>query len=179
METISNFFMFLTWSNLLSADQWLENSNVITIQKGACEIYDSSRGAIPIVQISCTRWRSKAHSLAWWLKSRTHHDFGIFATATWILVDWRLSNRKYGDWSSLNCHSFPSLWRMCCRQTTSFSFPSMEVVENKNCPGAGSFQHLWADKPSSNGGKRYLITSIDDYTRKTWVYFFAREIRSF
>ena len=23
--------------------------------------------------------------------------------------------------------------------------------------------------PCSNGGKRYLITFIDDYTRKTWV----------
>ena len=25
--------------------------------------------------------------------------------------------------------------------------------------------------PSSNGGKRYLITFIDDFSRKTWVYF--------
>ena len=25
--------------------------------------------------------------------------------------------------------------------------------------------------PFSNGGKRYLITFIDDYTKKTWVYF--------
>ena len=28
----------------------------------------------------------------------------------------------------------------------------------------------------SNGGKRYFITFIDDYSWKTWVYFFAGEI---
>ena len=30
--------------------------------------------------------------------------------------------------------------------------------------------------PSSNGGKRYIITFIDDFSRYTWVYFFAGQI---
>ncbi|KAL3507598.1 hypothetical protein ACH5RR_032980 [Cinchona calisaya] len=33
-------------------------------------------------------------------------------------------------------------------------------------------------KPSSNGGKRYLITFIDDYSRKIWIYFFTGKVRS-
>ena len=33
--------------------------------------------------------------------------------------------------------------------------------------------------PSSNGGKRYLITFIDDYTRKTWVYFLQEKLEAF
>ena len=33
--------------------------------------------------------------------------------------------------------------------------------------------------PSSNGGKRYLITFIDDYTIKTWVYFLQEKLEGF
>ena len=33
--------------------------------------------------------------------------------------------------------------------------------------------------PSSNGGKRYLITFIDDYSRKTWVYFLQEKSEAF
>ena len=29
--------------------------------------------------------------------------------------------------------------------------------------------------PSSNGGKRYLITFIDDFSQKTWVYFLQKK----
>lgn len=34
-------------------------------------------------------------------------------------------------------------------------------------------------KPFSNGGKRYLITFIDDYSRKTWVYFLQAKSKAF
>jgi len=33
--------------------------------------------------------------------------------------------------------------------------------------------------PSSNRGKRYLITFIDDFTRKTWVYFLQQKLEAF
>jgi len=33
--------------------------------------------------------------------------------------------------------------------------------------------------PSSNGGKRYFITSIDDFFRKTWVYFLQEKSEAF
>ncbi|XP_056158405.1 uncharacterized protein LOC130134764 [Syzygium oleosum] len=42
-------------SNLLSTGQLQENNYVITIKKGACEIYDSVRDAIAIVQMSSNR----------------------------------------------------------------------------------------------------------------------------
>ena len=42
-------------NNLLSAGQLQEKGYVITIQKGACEIYDPSRGAIFVVQMSSNR----------------------------------------------------------------------------------------------------------------------------
>ena len=34
-------------------------------------------------------------------------------------------------------------------------------------------------KPISNGKKRYLITFIDDFSRKTWVYFLMEKSEAF
>lgn len=52
-ETISNFFYVPdVKSNFLSDGQLQENGYVITIQKSVCEIYDRSRGAIDVVQMS-------------------------------------------------------------------------------------------------------------------------------
>ncbi|KAH7571431.1 hypothetical protein JRO89_XS04G0051600 [Xanthoceras sorbifolium] len=49
VETISNvFYVPDLKSNLLSASQLQEKGYLITIQKGACEIYDPSRGAIAV-----------------------------------------------------------------------------------------------------------------------------------
>ncbi|TXG69126.1 hypothetical protein EZV62_004061 [Acer yangbiense] len=42
-------------SNLLSAGQLQEKGYIITIQNGACEIYDPSRGSIAVVQMSSNR----------------------------------------------------------------------------------------------------------------------------
>ncbi|CAL8156614.1 unnamed protein product [Prunus armeniaca] len=32
--------------------------------------------------------------------------------------------------------------------------------------------------PASNAGKRYFITFIDDYSRKTWVYFLQEKLEA-
>lgn len=56
VETISNVMHAPALkSNLLSAGPLQEKGYVITIQKGACEIYDPIRGAIAIVQMSSNR----------------------------------------------------------------------------------------------------------------------------
>ena len=56
VETISNvLYVPDLKSNLLSAGQLQEKGYVITIQKGVCEIYDPTRGAIAIVQMSSYR----------------------------------------------------------------------------------------------------------------------------
>lgn len=34
-------------------------------------------------------------------------------------------------------------------------------------------------RPISNGGKRYFITFIDDYSRKTWVYILKEKSNAF
>ena len=34
-------------------------------------------------------------------------------------------------------------------------------------------------KPSSNSDKRYILSFIDDLTRKTWVYFLHEKLEAF
>ena len=58
VETISNVFYIPNLKcNLLSADQLQEKDYIITIQKGACEIYDiyPSSGVIVVVQMGSNR----------------------------------------------------------------------------------------------------------------------------
>ncbi|KAL5808678.1 hypothetical protein ACOSQ3_029369 [Xanthoceras sorbifolium] len=56
VETISNvFYVPDLKSNLLSAGQLQEKGYIITIQKGACEIYDPSKGAIVVVPMSSNK----------------------------------------------------------------------------------------------------------------------------
>ncbi|XP_061338299.1 uncharacterized protein LOC133285140 [Gastrolobium bilobum] len=56
VETISNvLYVPDLKSNLLSAGQLQEKGYVITIKNGVCEIYDSVRGAIVVIQMSSNR----------------------------------------------------------------------------------------------------------------------------
>ncbi|KAK3001482.1 hypothetical protein RJ639_021878 [Escallonia herrerae] len=56
VETISNvLYVPNLKSNLLSAGQLQEKGYIITIQQGACEIYDPIRGAIVVVEMSSNR----------------------------------------------------------------------------------------------------------------------------
>ncbi|KAK3012760.1 hypothetical protein RJ639_008108 [Escallonia herrerae] len=56
VETISNvLYVPDLKSILLSASQLQENGYIITIQQGACEIYDPTRGAIIVVEMSSNR----------------------------------------------------------------------------------------------------------------------------
>ncbi|KAK2989971.1 hypothetical protein RJ640_004134 [Escallonia rubra] len=56
VETISNvLYVPDLKSNLLSAGQLQEKGYIITIQQGACEIYDPTKGAIVVVEMSSNR----------------------------------------------------------------------------------------------------------------------------
>ncbi|KAK2987329.1 hypothetical protein RJ640_023630 [Escallonia rubra] len=56
VETISNvLYVPDLKSNLLSASQLQEKGYIITIQQGACEIYDPTKGAIVVVEMSSNR----------------------------------------------------------------------------------------------------------------------------
>ncbi|RVW68890.1 Retrovirus-related Pol polyprotein from transposon TNT 1-94 [Vitis vinifera] len=80
-------------SNLLSVGQLQEKGYIITIQKGACEIYDPSRGAIVVVQMASNKLfplkidsvqsflMAKVKDLSWlWHLRYGHLNFGGLKT---------------------------------------------------------------------------------------------------
>ena len=55
-----------------------------------------------------------------------------------------------------------------------------KIMESKESLGASTFCDLYGPiNPSSNGGKQYFITFIDDCSRKTWVYFLQDKSEAF
>ncbi|KAL6322426.1 hypothetical protein AAG906_008081 [Vitis piasezkii] len=122
VETISNvFYVPDLKSNLLSAGQLQEKGYIITIQKGACEIYDPLRGAIDVVQMASNRL----------------FPLKIDSVQSFLMAESRRAKNV------------------------------LELVHSDICGPIN---------PTSNGGKKYLIIFIDDYSRKTWVSF-CRKIK--
>ena len=52
-------------------------------------------------------------------------------------------------------------------------------MESKNVPELIHSDICGQINPMSNGGKRYLSTFIDDYSRKTWVSFLQEKSEAF
>ena len=52
-------------------------------------------------------------------------------------------------------------------------------MESKRCLGTVHSDICGPINPSSNGGKRYLICFIDDFLRKTWIYFLQEKSEAF
>ncbi|KAL5806466.1 hypothetical protein ACOSQ4_029199 [Xanthoceras sorbifolium] len=106
VETISNvFYVPDLKSNLLSAGQLQEKGYIITIQKGACEIYDPSKGAIVVVPMSSNRlFPLRIENVQTCLMA--------LAFSLWSFEFWWIKNsttKEYGDRSSSNYSSLSSL----------------------------------------------------------------------
>lgn len=184
VETISDVLYVPSLKcNLLSAGQLQENGYVITIQKGACEIYEPVKGSIVVVPMSsnrlfplqvektetCLATQSKDPSRLWHLRYG-HLNFGGLQTLhKKNMVD---GLPKISD-SHKVCEtcvvgkqprgSFP-------QTTLSRAKAALELIHSDICGPI---------TPTSNGGKRYLITFIDDLTRKTWIYFLTVKSEAF
>ncbi|KAJ7980886.1 Retrovirus-related Pol polyprotein from transposon TNT 1-94 [Quillaja saponaria] len=183
-ETISNvLYVPNLKSNLLSAGQLQEKGYVITIQQGACEIYDPTRGAIAVVQMGSNRlFPLKIDSIrsclmaevkdpSWlWHFCYGHLSFGGLKTL-------QQKNMVTG----LSQITIPS---QVCEECVVGKQHRSQFPQGKSWRAKTVLELVHSDicgpiNPSSNGGKRYLITFIDDYTRKTWVYFLQEKSQAF
>ena len=184
METISNvFYVPDLRSNLLSADQLLEKGYIITFQKGACEIYDPSRGVITVIQMSGNRlfplkiesarscFLADVKDLSWlWHFRYGHLNFGGLQAL-------QKKNMVLG----LPQIAIPS---KVCEECVVSKQHRAPFPQGKSWRAKKILELVHSDicgpiKPSSNGGKRYLITFIDDFSRKTWVYFLQEKSEDF
>ncbi|KAL9437863.1 hypothetical protein AB3S75_023687 [Citrus x aurantiifolia] len=184
VETISNvFYLPDLKSNLLSVGQLQEKGYVITIQNGAGETYDPSRGAVAVVQMnsnklfplkinsaqSCLMVEVKDPSWLWHFHYG-HLNFGELKTL-----------QQKNMVISLPEIAIPS---QVCEECVVSQQHRSQFPQGKSWRAKNVLVLIHSDicgpiKPSSNRGKKYLITFIDDYTRKTWVNFLQEKSEAF
>ena len=184
VETISNvLYVPDLKSNLLSVGQLQEKGYIITIQKGICEIYDPTRGAIVVVKMSsnwlfplkiecvqsCLVAEIKDPSWLW------HFCYGhlSFSGLKTLQQKNMMTSLPQISTSSQVCEAciVGKQHRSQFPQGKSWRAKSVLELIHSNICGPIT--------PWSNGGKRYLITFIGYYTWKNLGLFFIGKIKSF
>lgn len=165
--------------NLLSVGQLQETGYELTFRNKICEIYDPKRGAIASIKMSSNRLfplkiqdvetcliaRIKDPSWLWHFRYG-HLNFGGLKT---------LQNRNMV--TGLPQINIPA---EVCEECIVSKQPRSQFPKGQSWRAKKVLELLHSDicgpiKPTSNGGKRYLITFIDDFTRKIWVYFLQKK----
>ena len=184
METISNVLYVLDLkSNLLSARQLQEKGYVITIKNGVCEIYDSVRGAITFFHMSSNRLCPlKIESIQSFLMSEMKDP-------SW-LWHFHYGHLSFGGLKTLQQKNMVTGLPQISTPSQIYEECVVSKQHRSKFPKGKSWrvkevlQLVYSDicgpiNPTSNGGKRYFITFIDDLSRKTWVYFLQEKSKAF
>jgi hypothetical protein len=185
VQTITSVFYVLDLkSNLISMGQLQERGYIIIIQQSRCQIHHPEKGLIAEEKITTNRMfplhiqddvqkclSTKVQDSTWlWHLRYGHLSFKGLKTL-------HEKNMVEGlpkiNWPTEMCEdcivgkqhhdSFPQgkAWR---------AEQILQLVHSDICGPIN---------PTSNGNKRYFITFIDDYSRKTWVYFLQDKSEAF
>ncbi|PRQ42077.1 putative RNA-directed DNA polymerase [Rosa chinensis] len=173
-------------NNLLSIGQLQEKGVTILIRNGMCQIYHPRKGLIMQTKMSanrmfviranmlpqasaCFQTVSEDNTHLWHCRYG-HLSFKGLRTLQYRkmvkgLPDFKMSSKLCKDCMVGKQHreSIPkkSMWRASHR---------LQLIHSDICGPI---------KPLSNSRKRYLISFIDDYSRKTWVYFLYEKSQAF
>ncbi|PRQ17740.1 putative RNA-directed DNA polymerase [Rosa chinensis] len=173
-------------NNLLSIGQLQEKGVAILIQNGMCQIYHPRKGLIMQTKMSanrmfvilanmlpqasaCFQTVSEDNTHLWHCRYG-HLSFKGLKTLQYRnmvkgLPDFKMPSKLCKDCMVGKQHreSIPkkSMWRASHR---------LQLIHSDICGPI---------KPLSNNRKRYLISFIDDYSRKTWVYFLNEKSQAF
>lgn len=185
VQTISNvLFVPDLKTNLLSVSQLQEKGYGIYVKNGVCRIEDEKLGLIAQVNMtanrmfplylqentqSCLSARLKVKEWLWHFRYG-HLSFGGLKTLQQKnmvtgLPQITIPSEVYEECvvSKQHRNQFPQgkSWR---------AKATLELVHSDICGPI---------TPCSNGGKRYIITFIDDFSRKVWVYFLQEKSEAF
>lgn len=177
IRTISDVLFVPTLkTNLLSVGQLQEKGYEIIIKDGVCAVHDAQLGLIAKVKMTPNRMfplyiqntpfsclSTKLKDAAWlWHFRYGHLNFGGLKV---------LQQKEM----VVGLPHFDSPSEICGDCTVSKqhrdSFPKGKSWRAKNVLELVHSDLCGPINPTSNGGKRYFITFVDDFSRKSWVYF--------
>ncbi|KAL0433268.1 UNVERIFIED_CONTAM: Retrovirus-related Pol polyprotein from transposon TNT 1-94 [Sesamum latifolium] len=171
-------------TNLLSVGQLQEKGYEIFIKNGVCRIQDEKLGMIAQVNMTSNRM------FPLYLQSLTHSCFSAKVKDEAWLWHFRYGHLNFGGLKTLQQKNMVT----DLPQIKRHSEICEDCVVGKQHRDSFSKEKSWRAKqvlelihsdlcesinPTSNGGKRYFVTFIDDYSRKTWVYFLQEKSETF
>lgn len=171
-------------SNLLSVGQLQEKGYEISIKDGVCRIQDEKLGLIAQVKMTANRmfplylhhtilsyFAAKLKDTAWlWHLRYGHLSFGGLKTLQQKNMVAGLPKFESPSEICEECVVSKQHRDPFPKGKSSRATKALELVHSDLCGPI---------KPMSNGGKRYFISFIDDFSRRTWVYFLQHKSEAF
>ncbi|CAA7062104.1 unnamed protein product [Microthlaspi erraticum] len=177
-------------NNLLSLGQLQEKELTIIIRRGACKIYHDDKGLIAESKMSInilfmlidegngegeTRHQQCLQSISEDLPKLWHERYG------------HLSHRGMKTLQSKNMvRGLPvfDIQTFTCSDCLVGKQPRSSIPKRSSWRAKGVLEMLHSDicgpiSPMTTSGKRYILTFIDDYSRKSWVYFLSEKSETF
>jgi transposase InsO family protein len=185
---VSNaYFVPNLTNNLLSIGQLQEKRLVILIKEGTCRIYHQQRGLIINTQMTANRMflvYAKMKPLPGNCLKMEEEDLEI------------LWNRRYGHLNNKSIQimqqkqmvkglpKFKGAADNVCKICNVGKQQRQEFPKKSKWRASNKLELIHGDlcgpiTPISHSGKRYLLVLVDDFSRKTWIYFLADKSETF
>lgn len=187
IQTVTNvYYVPELKNNLLSVGQLQEKGLTILIQNGECRLYHPDKGLIMMTKMTENRmFRLSARVVV--NTSRCLQVTTEDSSQLW--------HRRYGHlgYNGLNTLESKKMVKGLppLKRTTKICTDCLvgkqhrDVIPKKSKWRASErLQLIHADicgpiTPTSNSGKRYFLSFIDDYSRKIWIYFLVEKSEAF
>lgn len=175
--------------NLLSLGQLQEKGLIILIQNGTCKVFHPDKGLIMHTNMKGNRIFYLTASAAPNKNAMCLQDETVSEQET------QLRHCRFGDlnYKGLNTLSgkkmvigLPSLKspKKICTTCLIGKQHRESIPKKSSWRASKKLQLVHVDicgpiTPSSNGNKRYMLSFIDDFTRKAWIYFLHEKSEAF
>jgi hypothetical protein len=187
-QTVSNvYFVPNLTNNLLSIGQLQEKRLVILIKEGTCRIYHQQRGLIINTQMTANRMflvYAKMKPLPGNCLKMEEEDLET------------LWHRRYGHLNNKSIQimqqkqmvkglpKFKEAADNVCKICNVGKQQRQEFPKKSKWRASNKLELIHGDlcgliTPISHSGKRYLLVLVDDFSRKTWIYFLADKSETF
>lgn len=171
-------------TNLLSVGQLQEKGYKIIIKNGVCLIQDANLGLI--AQVNMTENRM----FPLFFHNTNHTCFSAKLKDESWLWHFRYGHLNFGGLKVLQQKNMviglPQITAPAevCEECVVSKQHRNQFMQGKSLRAKRPLELIHSDlcgpiSPSSNGGKRYIITFIDDYSRKFWIYFLQEKCEAF